>query len=99
MRGGGWLAHLGVSVDNGWNSVVVNVARLSCQHLHAGEAILLGLVRKHGSRDDVTDGVHSINAALTQGKRLIDSHKTKAAYSESDSWVSHHSHSKCGIIC
>lgn len=38
------------------DSVVVNVTSLARNDLSDGNALLLGLVRKHGPRDDVTDG-------------------------------------------
>ena len=48
-----------MSVDNGWNTVVVDV-RLTAlgDRLDAHDALVLGLVRKHRALDDVADGVN-----------------------------------------
>mmetsp|Transcript_7269 Transcript_7269/g.26348 ORF Transcript_7269/g.26348 Transcript_7269/m.26348 type:complete len:435 (+) Transcript_7269:289-1593(+) len=55
---------LGVGVHDAWDGVVVHVADLAGDVLHARDAVLLGLVREHGARDDVTNGVDGGNVGL-----------------------------------
>mmetsp|Transcript_4930 Transcript_4930/g.20106 ORF Transcript_4930/g.20106 Transcript_4930/m.20106 type:complete len:376 (+) Transcript_4930:97-1224(+) len=59
--------HLGVGVDDARDDVVVDVAHLSGELLHAADPLLLGFVREHGSLDDVSDGEH---AGLRRGVRV-----------------------------
>ncbi len=49
--------YLWVRVQNGWHCVVVDMARLASDDLHGSDTILLRLVRQHGARDAVTDGI------------------------------------------
>lgn len=43
-------------VDDGGDRVVVDVALLSSEELGNGDTLFFGLVRKHGSADDISDG-------------------------------------------
>mmetsp|Transcript_4127 Transcript_4127/g.12888 ORF Transcript_4127/g.12888 Transcript_4127/m.12888 type:complete len:200 (+) Transcript_4127:710-1309(+) len=51
--------HFGVGVYDGGHRVVVDVPYLAGDILHAGNAVLLGLVRQHGALDQVADGKHA----------------------------------------
>merc|ERR1719284_603881 len=59
--------HLRVSVDHTRNTVVVNVHWASDHSLTADDSLVLGLVCKHRSLDDVADGIDVGEDSLESG--------------------------------
>ena len=62
-------------VHHAGDGVVVHVAGKARHVLDGGNALLLGLVCQHGSRDDVADGPHAGGAGL---ELVVDLHTAKA---------------------
>ncbi len=54
--------HFGRGIHDARDNVVVHVAGLACNDLRDGYAFVLGLVREHGARDDVADGIDALHA-------------------------------------
>lgn len=50
-------SHLGVGVDDGGDGSVVDVAVTALDVLNSGDALLLGLVRQHGSKSHVANAL------------------------------------------
>lgn len=53
-------SHLWVSVDDGGNTVVVDVHSSTSHALHTDDALVLSLVRQHGPSNHVTNGINAM---------------------------------------
>lgn len=56
-----------MSVDNRWDTIIVNVDWTSANSLNSDDSFIFSFVSQHGSFDDVSDGIDSFGWGLEFG--------------------------------